>query len=205
MIDGRCDLFSSSERRALSSRITQSAHQSCARSFFFLSGVLRFRKSRKKKRRYIYNNTKRPERAAQKKKTLGHAKRKRRRSVVAAHENSIELCSTCIVSVLNKKSKSVRRTRERTSDRWFLRYGCFAASVFHFLDASSNDFSNHFPFFLSFFLSFSLLSFSLSLSLSLSFSLLALSRASFGVSFLNLFMRCYCVIASVLVLFSLKK
>ena len=132
---------------------------------------------------------------ARKKKT--DTRRERDASAVGkANKNSIELCSTCIVSVLiYKKSKSVRRTRERTSDRLFLRYGCFAASV----SVSRLFFERFFQslsflsFFLSFsLLSFSLLSFSLSLSLSLSLSILALSRASFSSSFLYLFMRCYC-------------
>ena len=127
---------------------------------------MRFRKSRKK-REDIYNK-KRPERAAQKK-TLGHAKRKRRRSVVAARENSIELCSTCIVSVLNKKSKSVRRTRKNVrsmiSSLWLFCCLCFSLSR-RFFERFSQSLS-----FLSFFLSFFLFSLSLSLSLSLSFSL----------------------------------
>ena len=102
---------------------------------------------------------------ARKKKT--DTRRERDASAVEkANKNSIELCSTCIVSVLiYKKSKSVRRTRERTSDRLFLRYGCFAASV----SLSRLFFERFFQSlsFLSFFLSLSLLSFSLSQSLAL--------------------------------------
>ena len=141
---------------------------------------------------YIKETNKMAERypGARKKKT--DTRRERDASAVEkTNKNSIELCSTCIVSVLiYKKSKSVRRTRERTSDRLFLRYGCFAASV----SLSRLFFERFFQSlsFLSFFLSLSLLSFSLSLSLSLSFSILALSRASFSSSFLYLFMRCYC-------------
>ena len=102
---------------------------------------------------------------ARKKKT--DTRRERDASAVEkANKNSIELCSTCIVSVLIYiKSKSVRRTRERTSDRLFLRYGCFAASV-----SLSRLFSERFfqsLSFLSFFLSLSSLFLSLSLSLAL--------------------------------------
>ena len=139
---------------------------------------------------------------ARKKKT--DTRRERDASAVAANKNSIELCSTCIVSVLiYKKSKSVRRTRERTSDRLFLRYGCFAASV----SLSRLFFERFFQSlsFLSFFLSLSLLSFSLSLSFSRSRSPFwhFLVRRSVHHSFI--FSCVVIVIASVLVLFSFKK
>ena len=140
---------------------------------------------------------------ARKKKT--DTRRERDASAVEkANKNSIELCSTCIVSVLIYiKSKSVRRTRERTSDRLFLRYGCFAASV----SLSRLFFERFFQSlsFLSFFLSLSLFSLSFSLSLSRSRSPFwhFLVRRSVHHSFI--FSCVVIVIASVLVLFSFKK
>ena len=152
---------------------------------------------------YIKETNKMAERypGARKKKT--DTRRERDASAVEkTNKNSIELCSTCIVSVLiYKKSKSVRRTRERTSDRLFLRYGCFAASV----SLSRLFFERFFQSlsFLSFFLSLFSLSLSLSLSRSRSPFWHFLVRRSVHHSFI--FSCVVIVIASVLVLFSFKK